>query len=169
MTNKLPIVGTKYLDKKTGEILTLQSIQTIKNHRWYHFETDYGVAIAASAHQFKNHYKELPKDNSNQIEDDRFTDVGKTIEEVKTGTTSTLTFGENKLPWKDVSELPEKSIDFKAMISEARYHLKEIRTKTTGKPANIPASVEWLINTVESMLSRQDELEERIKKLENER
>lgn len=96
MTNKLPKVGTRFLDKKTGEIVTLESTQTIKNHRWYHFETHCGLGIVASTYQFKNHYEEIPESNSNQVEDDcpneqaaldwdmeddRFTDVGKTIEE----------------------------------------------------------------------------------------
>lgn len=75
---------------------------------------------------------------------------------------SCLSERETKLPWKDVSELP--AIDFKAMIDLARYHLREIRSDTVGKPRDIPNAVESLTNIVESMLSRQDELENLIRK-----
>lgn len=75
---------------------------------------------------------------------------------------SCLSERETKLPWKDVSELP--AIDFKAMIDLARYHLREIRSDTVGKPRDIPNAVESLTNIVESMLSRQEELENLIRK-----
>jgi hypothetical protein len=68
MTNKLPEVGKRYKDKKTQEILILERVQTIKNHKWYFLETDYGVVIAASTYQFKNDYESLNNEQEDKQE-----------------------------------------------------------------------------------------------------
>lgn len=108
----------------------------------------------------------------------------------KTGTTSTLTFGEKKketkLPWKDVSELPtdyahclvKTNVAHKNQIAYGIFKFKEKEKGNTGfidlaypqlGGMNYFAkycTLTDLINSIESMLSRQDELETRITKLE---
>jgi hypothetical protein len=66
MTNKLPKIGTKYKYKRTQEILILERVQTIKNHKWYFLETDDGVVIAASTYQFKNDYESFNEQEDKQ-------------------------------------------------------------------------------------------------------
>ena len=68
MTNKLPEVGKRYKDKKTQEILILERVQTIKNHKWYFLETDDGVVIAASTYQFKNDYESFDNEQEDKQE-----------------------------------------------------------------------------------------------------
>jgi hypothetical protein len=96
---------------------------------------------------------------------------------------------ETKLPWKDVSELPEKEIsafdcliklhagdiirgkyfagDFYTMIFHPDMSLHKIRESQVQRRAIVKfCTLTDLINSIESMLSRQDEFEERIRKLE---
>lgn len=85
---------------------------------------------------------------------------------------------ETKLPWKDVSELPEREISETVFL---RYKNGDIfQALWDGKGFKEPVDniyckttnlKEWtyltdLINSIESILSRQDELEERVRKLE---
>jgi len=92
---------------------------------------------------------------------------------------------ESRLPWKDVSELPDKHSNVIIQFKNDRdYEPAKFITETDSTKSffttidfrkefikdNIERfiSLKELINSIESMLSRQDELEERIKKLEGE-
>ncbi len=77
---------------------------------------------------------------------------------------------EAKLPWKDVSELPrdhlrkhnEELIGLKVVFGGKASFATHIDILKHGKGITLTD----LINSIESMLSRQDELEERVRKLE---
>lgn len=82
---------------------------------------------------------------------------------------------ESKLVWKDASELPENHCVILAKFCNDNLIICESydgRIFLNGEEADEKAIVKCttltdLINSIESMLSKQDELEERIKRLEN--
>jgi hypothetical protein len=105
MANKLPKVGHKYCvrkqylnnnDNKTtreNKIVTVTEIEKQDKDFLIHYKYDDGTTNCLSSIVFLNFYYE-PTNDSNQA---NFVDANKK---------------EPKLPWKDVSELPEKLKQF---------------------------------------------------------
>jgi len=105
------------------------------------------------------------KNPSNQICIDEFAEVPKEAVE--------KLLGKTKLPWKDVSELPKNKSNLFVLrkdgdIVPSRYDEQAILHFSGNCLEDITSwcSLTDLINSIETMLSRQDELEERIRKLE---